>query len=103
MTIEYVHVGLIVQQAKSLLAEALSILTFVEYIEEDCQTTRLESATRQGKLWSHSYCLFLYNFGGMMASKMDPPYCLVYLVIFNPNIPQGECNHYNSEGTPSQA
>ena len=102
-TIEYVHVGLVIQWAKSPLDEALSIPTFIEYIEEDCQAARLEAAARWRELWSHSYCLFLYNFDGMMATETDPLYCIVYPVIFKPSIPQEEHSHYDSEGAPSQA
>ena len=30
----------------------------------------------------HSYCLLLTNYGGIMAIPTDPPYCLVYPIVY---------------------
>ena len=47
-SIEYIHIGLIIRQAKSPLEEASSISAFITYIEEDCQAARLEAAAVWG-------------------------------------------------------
>ena len=102
-SIEYVHVSLIVRQAKSPLYEAKSIPDYIKYIDEDCQHARLELVMEGSKPSMCSYCMFLYNFDGMMAGKTDPPYCLVYAIIFKPSVSQEEHNHYNFGGVPHGA
>ena len=99
MSIEYVHIDLVVCWAKNPLYKAKSILDYIKYIKEDCQSARLEVTMEGSEPRVHS-CMFLYNFNGMMATKMDPPYCLVYPIIFEPSVPQEGHNHYSSKGAP---
>ena len=105
MAIEYVHIIPIVSWAKS---EALSIPKYVEYIEEDCQTARLESDARPGGLQAHSYCLFLYNFDSMMVTKwilstawyiqssLIPAFPRRNAPITTPRVPQAELGSMNA-------
>ena len=41
----------------------------------------------------HSFCLFVANFGGLMAAPTVLPYCLVYPIKFWKDTPQDEKNH----------
>ena len=86
-SIEYVHIGLIVHWAKSPLYKAKSIPVYIKYIEEDskCISQKLTAKGSAPKVCS--YCMFLYNFDGVMATQTDPPYCLVYPITYQSSIP----------------
>ena len=47
----------------------------------------------------HSYSLLIANYGGIMAVPTDPPYCLVYLAVYNNDVE--DQNHLNTAASPS--
>ena len=88
MCIEYVHIGLIVCCEGSQIYEANSIPDYIQYIKHNLKYTRGRQETGSSTLRAHSYCMFVMNFGGMMAPSTDPPYCLVYPNSYTSTIPE---------------
>ena len=46
-----------------------------------------------------SYSLLIANYGGIMAIPTDPPYCLVYPIVYNDDTE--DQNHFNTAASPS--
>ena len=44
--------------------------------------------------------MLVANVGGIMAVPTDPPYCLVYLLIYSEDIATKNQNHFNTMGSP---
>ena len=99
-SIEYIHIRLVIHWAGSQVYEPRSILDYIQYIRDNIKYARQRWEASGGVLKLHSYCMFVVNFGGIMAPMTIPSYCLVYPNIYNSHIPKKEQNHFNSGGVP---
>ena len=45
--------------------------------------------------------MLVTNFSGIMAVPMDPPYCLMYPIVYNDSVATQNQNHFNTTGSPS--
>ena len=97
--IEHIFIGLVVHHEESSIYMQADILTFVESIEVDLKKARdmHEVGLDQGR--RHSYCLLLANHGGIVAIPTDPPYCLVYPIVYDKNVE--DKSHFNTSASPS--
>ena len=85
--IEYVHIWLVVQCTGCQVYEQKSIPWFIKSIEDDLQKVRLKQEAGEGTGKVHSFCMFIANFGGLMAVPTEPPYCLMYPNIYSSEVP----------------
>ena len=75
------------------------ILTFTESIEVDLKKVRDMCEEGLDPGGRHSYCLLLTNYRGIMAIPTDPPYCLVYPIVYRENVE--DQSHFNTSASPS--
>ena len=99
-SIDDVHIGLVVCHISSHIYEPKAIPQFIQYIEADLKQTKEKLEASSSILRAQSYCMFVANFGGIMALPMDPPYCLVYPNIYSSTIPEMDRHHLNIRGGP---
>ena len=97
--VEHIFIGLVVRREESSIYMQVDILTFMESIEVDLKKARdmHEEGLDPGR--RHSYCLLLTNYRGFMAIPTDPPYCLVYRIVYHENIE--DPSHFNTSANPS--
>ena len=84
MAIQHVHISLVVHGVGCNLQHG--ILPFINSIEEDLKKVqeKWDVGKDQGRV--HSYAKLVTNFGSIMAIPTDPPYCLVYPMIYSDNV-----------------
>ena len=99
-SIVHVHIRLIVSHIGSQIYEPRAIPQFIQYIEADLKHTKEKWEASSSALRARSYCMFVVNFGGMMALPTVPPYCLVYPNIYSSTIPEKDKHHFNFGGGP---
>ena len=99
-SIEHVHIGLMVHHIGSQIYEPKAIPQFIHYIEVDLKHTKEKREASSSILRVQSYCMFVANFGGIVALPMDPPYCLMYPNIYSSTIPKKDRHHLNIGGSP---
>ena len=97
--IEHIFIGLVVCHEESSIYMQADILTFVESIEVDLKKVRdmHEVGLDQGRRCS--YCLLLAYYRDIMAIPTDPPYCLVYPIMYHKNAE--DKSHFNTSTSPS--
>ena len=96
-TIQHVHLGLVV----CWVSCNLRILPFIMSIEEVLEGARQRCNMGKNPGGVHSYAMLVANFSHIMAILTDPPYCLVYPIVYNDNIAAQNQNHFNTVGSPS--
>ena len=101
-TIEYVHIRLVVHHTGCQLYELRFIPCFIQSIDDDLKRTRERRAASSGSSKACSFCMFIANFGGLMAVPTDPPYCLMYPNIYSTTVPHEDRHHFNVQGGPSR-
>ena len=99
-TIEYLHIGLVVCHADCQLYEPRSIPCFIQSIDDDLKRTREKRGASGNSSKACSFCMFIANFGGLMAVPTDPPYCLVYPNIYSITVLREDRHHFNVKGCP---
>ena len=67
---------------------------------DDLKRTREQRAASSGPGKVHSYCMFIANFGGLMAMPTYLPYCLMYPNIYSTTVPNKDRHHFNVQGGP---
>ena len=65
---------------------------FIKSIEEDLEKVRHDAGKDPGGVCSYAM---------LVAIPMDPPYCLIYPVVYNNDIAAQNQNHFNTAGSPS--
>ena len=98
--IEYIHIGLVVCCAGCQLYEPRSIPCFIQSIDDDLKRTKEKRAASGSSGKVHSFCMFIANFGGLMAVPTDLPYCLVYPNIYFTTVPHEDRHHFNVQSGP---
>ena len=101
MTIQHVHLSLVVYRVSCNLYDQSGILPFITSIKEDLEKVRQRHDMGKDPGGVHSYVMLVANFGGIMAIPMDPPYCLVYPIVYNDDVAAQNQNHFNTVGSPS--
>ena len=98
-TIQHVHIGLIVHCVGSELFSQDGILPFIDSIETDLKQVR--EMCEQGKEdgWVQSYTCLIANYWGVMALPTEPPYCLMYPMVYDNNMK--DKTHFNTTDSPS--
>ena len=99
-SIVHVHIRLVVHHISSQINEPKAIPQFIQYIKADLKHTKEKQEASSSTLREQSYCMFVANFGGIMALPTDPPYCLEYLNIYSSTIPEKDRHHFNIGGSP---
>ena len=99
-TIEYVHIGQMIHCAGCQLYKPRSIPCFTQSIDDNLKRTRERRAASSGSGKVHSYCMFIANFGVLMAVPTDLPYCLVYPNIYSTTVPHEDRHHFNIQDSP---
>ena len=99
-TIQHVHLSLMVCCVSCNLYDQDGILPFINSIEEDLKKARQRWDAGKDPGGVHSYAMLVTNFGGIMAIPMDPPYCLVYPMIYSDDVANKNQNHFNTTGSP---
>ena len=82
------------------LYELRSIPCFIQSIDDDLKRTREKRAASGSSSKAHSFCMFIANFGGLMAVPTDLLYCLVYPNIYFTTVPHEDRHHFNVQGGP---
>ena len=97
--VELIFIGLVVHCKESSIYMQADILTFMKSIEVDLKKVRdmCEEGLDPGR--RHSYCLLLTNYGSIMAILKDPPYCLVYPIVYHKNVE--DPSHFNTSASSS--
>ena len=101
-TIKYIHIRLGVHHASCQLYEPRSISCFIQSIDDDLKRTREKRAAGGSSGKVHSFCMFIANFGGLMAVPTDLPYCLMYPNIYSTTVPHEDRHYFNVQGSPSR-
>ena len=99
MTIQHIHLGLVVHHIGCNLYDQDGVLPF-KSIEEDLGKVRQRHDAGKNPSGVHSYAMLVTNFGSIMAVPMDPSYCLIYPIVYNDDIATQNQNHYNTAGSP---
>ena len=87
--IEYIHIGLVMILWGYKVGDQSSIVPYVSFIQNQLAEMCTWAQTRKSSLpWSRSFCLFVEDYESMMAPPMEPPYCLVYLILFFNDTPE---------------
>ena len=94
-SIKHVHIGLMVCHIGSQIYEPKAIPQFIQYIEVDLKHTKEKREASGSALRAQSYCMFVVNFGGIMALPTNLPYCLAYPNIYSSTIPEKDRHHLN--------
>ena len=100
MTIQHVHLGLVVCRISCILYDQDGILPFINFIEEDLKKARQRWDVGKDPGGAGSYAMLVTNFGSIIAIPMDPPCCLVYPMIYSDNVATKNQNHFNTMGSP---
>ena len=100
-TIQHIHLSLVVCHISCNLYGQSEILPFIMFIEKDLEKARQRHDEGRDPGRVHSYAMLVTNFSGIMAVPTDPPYCLVYSIVYNDNIATQNQNHFNTAGSPS--
>ena len=98
MTIQHVHLSLVVRCIGCNLYDQDGILPFINSIEEDLNKVGQKWNTGKDPGGVCSYTMLVTNFGGIMAIPMDPSYCLVYPRIYSDDVTTENQNHFNTAG-----
>ena len=102
-TIQHVHLSLVVCCVSCILYDQNGILSSINSIKEDLKKVRQNWDAGKDPGGVCSYAMLVTNFGGIMAVPMDPPYCLVYPVIYSDDTATKNQNHFNTVGSPPRA
>ena len=97
MAIEHVNISLVVHCISCNLYDQDGILPFINSIEEDLKKVWQKLDVGKDPSGVCSYAMLVTNFDGIMAIPTDPPYCLVYPVIYSDDI---AINHFNTTASP---
>ena len=89
-SIVHVHIGLIVRCISSQIYEPRAIPLFIQYIEVDLKHTKEKWEASSSALRVQSCCMFVVNFGGIMALPTD-----LFLL---PHVSQHLLFHHSQEG-----
>ena len=100
-SIVHVYIRLVVHHISSQIYEPRAIPQFIQYIKADLKHTKEKQEAGSSTLRVQSYCMFVVNFGGIMALPTNLPYCLVYPNIYSSTVPEKDRHHFNIEGWPS--
>ena len=98
--IQHIHIGLVVHHVGCNLYEQDGILPFINSIEEDLKKAWQKRDVGKDPGGVSSYAMLVANFGGIMAIPTDPPYCLVYPMIYSHDIAIKNKNHFNTMASP---
>ena len=102
MTIQHVHLGLVVHSVCCNLYDQSGILTIITSVEQDLEKVRQRCDVGKDPGGVHSYAMLVANFGCTIAVPTDPPYCPVYPIVYNDNVTAQNQNHFNTAGSPSE-
>ena len=100
MAIQHIHISLVVHCISCNLYDQDGILPFINSIEEDLKKVRQKQDVSKDPSGVCSYAMLVTNFGSIMAIPTDPPYCLVYPVIYSDDIATKNQNHFNTMASP---
>ena len=98
--IEHVHIGLLLHHEECHLYMQDKILPFVKSIEMNLKKVRDRCTQNKDPGGVHSYSLLIANYWGIMAIPTNPPYCLVYPIVFN-NYAEDQ-NYFNTAASLSE-
>ena len=101
--IQHVHIGLVASHVGCNLYDQDGILPFINSIEEDLKKARQKHNAGKDPGRVCSYAMLVTNFGGIMAIPTDPPYCLVYPVIYSDDVATKNQNHFSTVASPPMA
>ena len=100
MAIQHIHIGLVVHCISCNLYGQDGILPFINSIEEDLKKVRQKWDTGKDPGGVCSYARLVTNFGSIMTIPADPPYCLVYPMIYSDDVATKNQNHFNTAASP---
>ena len=98
--IQHVHICLVVCRIGCNLYDQDGILLFINSIEEDLKKARMKWDLGKDPGGVCSYAMLVANFSGIMEVPTDPPYCLVYPVIYSDDVDIKNQNHLNTAASP---
>ena len=100
MAIQHVHIGLVVRHVGCNLYNQDGILPFINFIKEYLKDVRQKWDVGKDPGEVRSYNMLVANFGSIMSVPTDPPYCLVYPMIYSDSTPIENQNHFNTVASP---
>ena len=101
-TIQHIHLCLVVHHISCNLYGQSWILPFIRSIEEDLEKVRQRHDEGKDPGGVCSSTMLVTNFGSIMAVPMDPPYCLVYPIVYNDNVAAQNQNHFTLQAAPQE-
>ena len=100
-TIQHVHLSQVVHHIGCNLYDQNWILLFITSIKEDLEKVRQGCNMGKDPGGVHSYAMLVANFSHIMVIPMDPPYCLLYPIVYNEDLATQNLNHFSIAGSPS--
>ena len=93
------HIGLVVHGVGLSLTNPKGIEPFLISIKDDLASLRKRHSQGKDIGGMHSYSLLIANYRGVMALPTEPPYCLIYLTVYDDKAEDKIC--FNTSGSPS--